>query len=293
VAGPTSRFVFRTRSFDWGLEADVEARPVVDFRYAQFCPLTRAVEILGERWTLLILRELVFGPKRFSDLKSALNGVSPSVLADRLARLEERSIVSKRVVPPSAIAIYELDEAGRALAPLLADLTRWGLRFLGAPEPEDRMRPEWLLLGFRTFARSHATETIGARLRVADDDESVDIYVRGSEVGTVVSSEPLAHDVTLAARPMEMMLFANGMLDPLANGALSCEGDVEIARRIPALFDFRPAEAAEVPFGSTRPITPANASDSPRPARARRGASRPAAARDRHKTASIPGGDPS
>jgi hypothetical protein len=157
------------------------------------------------------------------------------------------------------------------------------------------MRPEWLLLGFRTFARSHATEAIGAKLCVADDDESVDIYVRGGESGTRVSSEPLEYDVTLSARPMEMMLFANGMLDPHANDSLACEGDVEIVRRIPALFDFRPAEAADVSFSpATRPITPAKASDSPRPARAKRRASRPAAARDRYKTVSIPtGGDPS
>jgi DNA-binding HxlR family transcriptional regulator len=265
---------------------------VVDFRYAQFCPMTRAVEILGERWTLLILRELFFGPKRFSDLKSALNGVSPSVLADRLARLEERSIVSKRVVPPSALAIYELDEAGRALAPVLVDLTRWGLRFLGTPEPEDRMRPEWLLLGFRTFARSQATEPIGAKLCVTDEHESVDIYVRGGDAGTLVSPTPLAHEVTLTAGPMEMMLFTSGTLGPDADGSITCEGDVAIARRIPALFDFRPAEAVDAP-PHTRPIAPAEASDSPRPARAKRRASRPAAPRDRYKTVSIPGGEPS
>lgn len=268
---------------------------MVDFRYAQFCPLTRAVEILGERWTILILRELFFGPKRFSDLKSALNGVSPSVLADRLSKLEERSIVSRRIVPPATLAVYELDEAGRALAPVLADLTRWGLRFLGMREDGDRMRPEWLLLGFRTFARTHATEEIGAKLHVEDEHEPVDIYVRGSESGTIVSAAPLEHEVTLTGEPMEVMLFASGMLAADSGGALACDGDVEIARRIPALFDFSPAEAVDVPMSAgpaTRPIPPAEVSQSKRPARPGRRATRPAASGGRYKTVSIPtGGD--
>ncbi len=270
---------------------------MADFRYAQFCPLTRAVEILGERWTILILRELFFGPKHFSDLKSALNGVSPSVLADRLVKLEEKAIVSKRVVPPAVVAIYELDEAGRALAPVLADLTRWGMRFLGSPDPNDRIRPEWLVLGFQSFARAVAGATIGARLRVDDGTESVDIYVRGGDAGTNVSTRPLEHEVVVSARPTEMLLFASGLLVPGSTDAISCEGDLEVARRIPTLFDFSPVEAADAfsPIeNGVRPNAPAPASDPPRPARRPRGASRPAATRGRYTTASIPtGGDPS
>jgi DNA-binding HxlR family transcriptional regulator len=256
---------------------------VVDFRYAQFCPLTRAVEILGERWTILILRELFPGAKRFSDLKSALNGVSPSVLADRLARLEERGIVAKRVVPPAVIPIYELDEAGRALAPVLADLTRWGMRFLGTPGPGDRIRPEWLLLGLQTFARTHATEAIGAKLCISDDDESIDIYVRGGDSGTTASVSAMPFDVTLRAAPVDMLMFASGILAPDAGSALQCDGDAAVARRIPALFDFRPADAA-----ATRP--PSDLSVPPRPGRRARRRPSPAADRGRYKTVSIPVG---
>jgi hypothetical protein len=122
--------------------------------------------------------------------------------------------------------------------------------------------------------------------------------VRGSSSGTIVSSQPLEHEVTLAGEPMEIMLFATGMLAPDAShDALTCDGDLEIARRLPALFDFSPAQAADVPTragDTTRPIPPAEASESPRPARSGRRASRPAAARGRYKTVSIPtGGDPS
>ena len=249
---------------------------VPDFRYAQFCPLTRAVEILGERWTILILRELFLGPKRFSDLKSALNGVSPSVLADRLDRLEERGIVTHReVAPPAASAVYELDEAGRALRPLLAELTRWGMRFLGAPGADDRIRPEWLLLGFQVFARARATEAIGALLHVEGGMESVDIHVRGGADGTIVSGTPLPHDVVVSAPPMEMLMFASGLLEPDAGGPLRFEGDASVVRRIPALFDFTPTPAPTAPAlhptdqppagrPARRKLKPAAASGQPR-----------------------------
>lgn len=230
---------------------------MVDFRYAQFCPLTRAVEILGERWTLLILRELFLGSKRFSDLKTALNGVSPSVLAVRLAKLEERGIVARRELPPPAASIvYELDDAGRALRPLLVELTRWGVRFMQTPGPADSVRPEWLLLGFEVFARARASEPITAHLHVEGGTESVDIYVRGGAGGTTVSRTPLPHDVRVSAPPMQMLMFANGLVDPVQRGAggqLTFEGDANVVRRIPLLFDFAPTPAASDAAGDAHP----------------------------------------
>lgn len=229
---------------------------MVDFRYAQFCPLTRAVEILGERWTILILRELFLGPKRFSDLKSALNGVSPSVLADRLTRLEERGIILRRELPPPAASVvYELDDAGRALRPLLVELTRWGLRFMGSPAPDDSFRPEWLTLGFEVFACSGASEEIGAKIRIEDGGQSLDLYVRGGAGGTVVSRTPIAHDVTISAAPMEILMFTSGLLAPGDDRSLRCEGDIRIVRRIPSLFDFRPTPSQ--PPGAPE-VTPNN-----------------------------------
>jgi DNA-binding HxlR family transcriptional regulator len=212
----------------------------VDFRYAQFCPLTRAVEILGERWTILILRELFLGPKRFSDLKAALNGVSTSVLAERLGRLEERGILLRRELPPpSASTVYELDDAGRALRPLLAEMTRWGLRFLGAPGRGDTFRPEWLSLGFEVFARSTPSQQIGAKIHIDDGSESLDLYVRGGAGGTVVSRDPLPFDVTIRATPIDILMFASGLSEPGEGSPVQCEGDPGIARAIPSLFDFR------------------------------------------------------
>lgn len=128
------------------------------FRYAQFCPLARAAEILGHRWVLLILRELSLGPQRFSDLRRRLPGLSSSVLADRLAALEEHGVVARRQLgPPAASAVYELAEAGRALQPALVALTRWGARFVQPPLPGDHVEPDWLRLAVAAFARPGPT----------------------------------------------------------------------------------------------------------------------------------------
>lgn len=238
----------------------------MDFRYAQFCPLTRAVEILGERWTILIVRELLPGPKRFSDLKSALTGVSPSVLADRLTRLEERSILLRRELPPpAACVVYELDDAGRALRPLLVELTRWGVRFLGAPDPGDSLRPEWLSLGFEVFASTRQSDEIGARICIEGDDESLELYVRGGTAGTAVSRTPLPYDVTIHGPPLQILMFANGLVAAADDASMRCEGDPGIVRRIPTLFDFRstPSQPESVAESTDQPAARAVARHRP------------------------------
>jgi DNA-binding HxlR family transcriptional regulator len=227
--------------------------PVPEFRYAQFCPLTRAVEILGERWTVLLLRELFLGPRRFSDLKVALNGVSTSVLTERLARLEERGIVCRRdLPPPAASTVYQLDEAGRALKPVLVELTRWGLRFLDAPSSGDCIRPDWLVLGLEVFARREPGPSVGVRLVVEAGAESVVLHVRGGTDGTTVSRAPLPFDASVAATPLDMVLFTSGALTREAattSERLKIHGDPDTAWQVPGLFDFHvppaPHEASQ------------------------------------------------
>jgi len=132
-------------------------------RYGQFCSLARAAEILGERWALLIVRELLLGPKRYSDLMEALPGISTNVLATRLRDLEDETIIRRRVTPPPTPAtLYELTDDGIALKPAMDALADWGLRRLGAPSADEVRRPGWLLLGVAasTSARQSPADAI-------------------------------------------------------------------------------------------------------------------------------------
>src|SRR5215207_4227883 len=104
--------------------------------YGQFCGLARALEIVGERWALLIVRDLIVGPKRFTDLQRGLPRIPTSVLAARLKELEAFGAIRRRVLPrPAGSVVYELTEYGAALEDSVLSLGRWGARALGEPQP--------------------------------------------------------------------------------------------------------------------------------------------------------------
>src|SRR5437763_13541599 len=111
--------------------------------YDQFCGVARALDLVGERWALLLVRDLLLGPKRFTDLRRGLPGIGTNVLAARLKELERAGVIARRTLPPPAASVvYELTEYGRALeGPLLA-LGRWGARSMRAREPAQTLRSE-------------------------------------------------------------------------------------------------------------------------------------------------------
>jgi DNA-binding HxlR family transcriptional regulator len=113
-------------------------------RFEQYCPVAHALCLVGERWALLIVRDLLHGPKRYTDLLEGLPGIGTNILAARLRGLEEAGIVSKRrLPPPAASTVYELTEYGTELEEVFYALARWGARSLGPPGPGDELYPEW------------------------------------------------------------------------------------------------------------------------------------------------------
>ena len=125
-----------------------------NLHYPQFCALARAAEIIGERWTLLIIRELLLGPKRFGDLLDHLDGMSPTLLTARLATLIECNVVRRTALPrPVNAQVYELTEIGREVQPAIRELIRWGGRFLFPPVPGDAFEPDWVMLGLDAIAK--------------------------------------------------------------------------------------------------------------------------------------------
>jgi len=215
---------------------------VSDFRYAQFCPLARAAEIVGERWTLLIVRELLLGSRRFSDLESGLAGVSTSVLAERLTRLEERGVVERRELPPPARATaYELTATGRALLPVVLELARWGVRFLGAPEPTDHFEPEWARLGLMTLARRDPTPARRFDVTVRAGERRARFHVAGGPGGTVVTDPSGDADAFLEAEAPTLLAVAAGRTaaaEAIRAGALRARGSRSALADFPDLFDL-------------------------------------------------------
>jgi DNA-binding HxlR family transcriptional regulator len=113
--------------------------------YEQYCPMAHALDLVGERWNLLVVRELMHGPKRYTDLAEHLPGIGTNILASRLRDLEAGGIVTKRVLPPPAASrVYELTDYGRDLRGVLRELALWGARTLGPPTGEDELVPGWL-----------------------------------------------------------------------------------------------------------------------------------------------------
>src|SRR5579859_5066524 len=116
--------------------------------YGQYCGVARALDVVGDRWTLLIVRELIsFGPSRYTDLRNGLPGIATNLLVDRLRELEDQGIVEREEAPPPvATVLFRLTPRGRALEPVLKGLAAWAGPTLGRPEHGEEFRSHWLIL---------------------------------------------------------------------------------------------------------------------------------------------------
>ncbi|MBW5422575.1 transcriptional regulator [Streptomyces sp. BG9H] len=134
--------------------------------YDQYCAAARALDAVGDRWTLLVVRELLVGPRRYTDLHADLPGVSTDVLASRLKDMEQQGLTTRRRLPPPAAAyVYELTARGRELLPVLEALAAWGAHGLDERRPTDAVRAHWFALPLlRSLARTGAEGVVEVRL---------------------------------------------------------------------------------------------------------------------------------
>src|SRR5260221_9454698 len=154
-------------------------------RYNQFCALARAAEIVGERWTLLIIRELLLAPMRFGDLRERLDDISPALLTDRLNALTEAGVVQRAALPaPFNAQVYELTETGRAIQPAIRELIRWGGRFLFPMRKGETFEPDWVLLALEAIARRTAVPQCRIGLRISHPSGTAGVIIpRGPQGG--------------------------------------------------------------------------------------------------------------
>jgi DNA-binding HxlR family transcriptional regulator len=163
-------------------------------RYAEYCPVAHALGLVGERWALFVVLELMRGPKRYTDLAENLRGIGTNILASRLRDLEAGGVVTKRTLPPPAASkVYELTDYGRELRPVIRELALWGARTLGPPTHEDELFPGWLANALDTVLAPRAPLgrfefRVGEEVSSLVDGEVLDGPVENPDV--VVKGDP-------------------------------------------------------------------------------------------------------
>jgi DNA-binding HxlR family transcriptional regulator/putative sterol carrier protein len=206
--------------------------------YDDGCAAAHALDLVGERWALLVVRELLLGPKRFSDLQTDLPHISPNVLSQRLKDLEAIGVVRRQKLPPPAgVWVYELSEWGYELEPVLQQLGRWGARSPWRPL-DAPISLATLITAMKTMFHPPAAEGLNAsyELRIAAERFRVRVEGRRLEIARGRAEQPdavLEGDVaTLGGLAFGGQSFA----EALASGRLAVHGDAELARRFLDLF---------------------------------------------------------
>jgi DNA-binding HxlR family transcriptional regulator len=213
--------------------------------YAQACGTAYALDVIGDRWALLVVRELILGPKRFTDLREGLPGIGPNVLSQRLKELEDVGVIRHRTLPPPAgSAVYELTEWGRELDEVVIQLARWGARSPELPR-EAEMQPEWVVLGLRAlYDPDEEPEPAVYELRFGDEVFWVRVEDGALTVGRGEASDPGA---VISTGVEDFARVMQGGVTPAAalrSGAVKLDGGRKAFDRFLALFKVPPSPAS-------------------------------------------------
>jgi DNA-binding HxlR family transcriptional regulator len=189
--------------------------------YDQYCPVAHALDLIGERWSMLIVKDLMHGPKRYTDLAEQLPGIGTNILAARLKALEECGVIEKKTLPPPAASrVYELTDYGRSLKPVMRELALWGARSLGPPKDADELFEGWLANAIDTMLGPYATEG-SIEFRVGDE-------VATLTEGAAVPGAAGHPDLVVTAKPEGMYHL---LIEHRIEG-VRCEGDRSLLERI-------------------------------------------------------------
>jgi DNA-binding HxlR family transcriptional regulator len=209
--------------------------------YAQLCGIATALDVIGDRWTPLLARDLLLGPLRFGDLAAGLPGIGTNTLAARLKQLETSGVVRRRLLPlPDGGTVYELTPYGRELEPILLALGRWGTRRMGDLPHDVATRSRWLvaaMLAFHDEGRRVARPTTW-ELRLTDGAFTVSAQ---DTTLTVTAGAPDRADLTITTEDEQLHRLLTGQLtleQGLATGAISVEGDASTLPDLLSLFAF-------------------------------------------------------
>ena len=214
--------------------------------YGSYCGIAYALELVGERWALLVIRDLILGPKRFTDLRRGLPRIPSNVLSARVKELESAGIIRRRLVPrPESGVVYELTEFGQELEDVILRLGRWGARTLGEPRPEDTVNADSMMLALRATFRPEAARGLRAsyELRLGE----IVFHARVDKGALEVAEGPLPDaDLTLET-DLGLRRLMSGELSPrdaVKSGKVRIVGKIDLLERFAEIFRIPSAPVA-------------------------------------------------
>jgi DNA-binding HxlR family transcriptional regulator len=196
--------------------------------YDQWCAVARSLDILGDRWTLLLVRDLLIGPKRYTDLLDGLPGIGTNLLAQRLRELEASGVIERTTIPaPANATVYGLTEKGMALEPVIFALGRWGFEFLGEPKPTDAMLPDPFFVSLRASFDPTRDPNLGERYAFRIGARVFEVVIAN---GTLVAREggATAADATFTTDAATLFAMRRRELSPqqaMERGQVRVDGD--------------------------------------------------------------------
>jgi DNA-binding HxlR family transcriptional regulator/putative sterol carrier protein len=203
--------------------------------YGQYCALARAFDVIGERWTPLLLRELALGPRRYADLLEGLPGIGTSLLASRLRDLEYEGVICRRRLPPPAARdVYDLTDSGRELAEALVPLARWGAKRMGTRGKDEVFQLEWFLLYMRSVVDPAATVGVHDAYEFHIDDDVFHVIVDDGSIDAQNGPAPRPADLVVATDYETFMGIGSGQLwpgDAKVLKRMHVDGDPTVAQR--------------------------------------------------------------
>jgi DNA-binding HxlR family transcriptional regulator/putative sterol carrier protein len=203
--------------------------------YNQYCGLAYALDRIGERWTILIIRELIAGPRRFTDLLGGLPGISTNLLSERLKDLEQQGMIRRRTLPPPAgSVVYELTALGQALEPMLLELGKWGSQFVPASiEGVTLLHANSYALTLKTFFRPEQAQSLNETYALHIDDEILRVQIAGGEL-LVQQGEAVKADAVFQTDIATYLALLSGQIrvdEAVATGLIRVGGDAGALRR--------------------------------------------------------------
>lgn len=210
--------------------------------YRQACGIAKALDVVGERWTLLVVRNLLVGPQRYKDLLETLPGITTNLLADRLKDMTEAGLIAQRTLPPPAPAVvYELTPLGRELEPALLALGRFGSRYLQTPKRGDRTHVRWAMVSLKR--RYTGSKREGTLALAIDERHQFRLGMRGTQLEIEEGAAREQDDVRVA---MTSEVFRALVFQGTSSRALIDEKRITLAGNAQTFFDLVAAVGAKV-----------------------------------------------